>query len=109
MSAELKEQTKPYYSEAGIEIFCGDARELLSVMPQPDTCITDPAWPNSVFNGVSNPQQLFGETCERLTSERLIVHLGCTSDPRFLMAVPARLRNRWYSHDRSSFSITRVF
>lgn len=98
---------KPYYEEAGIEIYCGDAREILpQIERQPDTCIVDPVWPNSVFPGVPDPQQLFAEMCSSLTSERLVVHLGCTSDPRFLQSVPARypfIRTCWLRYARPSY------
>lgn len=96
----------PYYSESGITIYHGDCREVLPTLQQPDTCIVDPVWPNSVFPGVPDPQQLFAEMCERLTSSRLVVHLGCTSDPRFLQSVPARypfLRSCWLRYARPSY------
>lgn len=97
---------KPYYEENGITIYHGDCREVLPTIPQPDTCIVDPVWPNSVFPGVADPQQLFAEACEHLTSERLVVHLGCTSDARFLCAVPSRysyLRTCWLRYARPSY------
>lgn len=97
---------QPYYDEKGSTIYCGDAREILPQIQQPDTCIVDPVWPNSVFPGVENPQQLFKEVCEHVTSERLVVHLGCTSDPRFLNAVPERysfLRTCWLRYARPSY------
>jgi hypothetical protein len=81
---------KPYFEEDGITIYLGDCREVLPLIKQPPVCVTDPVWPNSVFPGVTDPQQLFAETCEHLAVETLVVHLGCTSDPRFLGAVPKR-------------------
>lgn len=97
---------KPYYEENGVAIYNGDCREVLLLIEQPDTCVVDPVWPNSVFPGVANPQQLFGEMAEVLTSERLVVHLGCTSDVRFLCAVPVRyvyLRTCWLRYARPSY------
>jgi hypothetical protein len=82
---------KPYYEHGGVTIFHGDCREILPSLKQPDTCITDPVWPNSVFPGVPDPAALFAKACHSLTCARLVVQLGCTSDPRFLAGVPARL------------------
>ncbi len=96
----------PYYDHAGITIYHGDCRDILPELQQPDTCIVDPVWPNSVFPGVQDPQQLFHEMCFFLTSDRLVVHLGCTSDPRFLAAVPSRypfLRTCWLRYARPSY------
>jgi len=98
---------KPYYEHAGITIYHADCRDVLPQLEeQPDTCIVDPVWPNSVFPGVNSPQALFMEMCGFLTSSRLVVHLGCTSDPRFLNAVPARypyLRTCWLRYARPSY------
>jgi hypothetical protein len=97
---------RPYYEHAGITIYHGDARVILPLLTQPDTCIVDPVWPNSVFPGVDNPQQLFAEICSQLATERIVVHLGCTSDPRFLAAVPDRwpyLRTCWLRYARPSY------
>jgi hypothetical protein len=97
---------KPYYSEDGITIYHGDAREILPIIQQPDTCIVDPVWPNSVFPKVADPQQLFAEICAGLTTERVVVHLGCASDPRFLSAVLPRypfLRVCWLRYARPSY------
>jgi hypothetical protein len=97
---------EPYYEHAGVTIYLGDARDVLPRVEQPPTCITDPVWPNSVFPGVPNPQSLFAEVCGLLTSRTLVVHLGCTSDPRFLMAVPSRypfIRACWMRYARPSY------
>lgn len=97
---------KPYYEHAGITIYHGDARDLLPQIEQPDTCIVDPVWPNSVFASVIDPFALFSEICERLATERIVVHLGCASDPRFLAAVPERyefLRTCWLRYARPSY------
>lgn len=82
---------KPYYTHAGITIYHGDCREILPTTEACDTVITDPVWPNSVATlvGHERPQQLMAEMCSALPPpKRLIVHLGCDSDPRFLAAVP---------------------
>ena len=97
---------KPYYEQDGICIYHGDAREILPRIRQPFVAITDPVWPNSVFPGVADPARLFAEAAALLTVERLVVHLGCTSDPRFLLGVPARLpfvRACWLRYARPSY------
>jgi len=96
----------PYYSDEYVTLYHGDARDVLPAIWQGDTCVTDPVWPNSVFPDVKDPQGLFAETCELLTVERLVVHLGCGSDPRFLGAVPSRfpfLRTCWLRYANPSY------
>jgi len=96
----------PYYADDFVTLYHGDCREILSALEQPDTCIVDPVWPNSVFPSVADPQQLFSETCQLLTCARIVVHLGCGSDPRFLLAVPAHypfLRACWLRYARPSY------
>lgn len=86
---------KPYYQESGVTIYCGDARDLVSsVAFAGESVITDPVWPNSVFPDVEDPQRLLAEVLSVLPADvqRLVVHLGCDSDPRFLAAVPSRFR-----------------
>jgi len=102
----ISEKVKPYYKDDSCTIYHGDCREVLPSIQQPDTCIVDPVWPNSVFPNVTDPQQLFAEMCAQLTAERLVVHLGCSSDPRFLTAVPSRypyLRTCWLRYARPSY------
>ena len=98
---------RPYYEQDGITIYCGDARKLLGEMEQqPPVCITDPVWPNSVFPKVADPAGLFRDVAAQLTVTRLVVHLGCTSDPRFLAGVPERLpfvRVCWLRYARPSY------
>lgn len=97
---------KPYYQDDWVTLYCGDCRELLPCIEQPDTCITDPVWPNSVFHKVTNPALLFSEMAQQLKTDRLVVHLGCMSDPRFLAAVPLRfpfMRTCWLSYAHPSY------
>ena len=55
-----------------------------------ETIITDPVWPNSIFPDVVAPEKLLTEALACARVGRIVVHLGCDSDPRFLRAVPAR-------------------
>lgn len=89
---------KPYYKHAGITIFNGDCREILDAAPifpelsDIDVCIVDPVWPNSSPHivGHDRPHMLFAEMAKFLPSitKRLVVQLGCDSDPRILLGVP---------------------
>ena len=83
---------KPYYDREGITIYCGDCREILPQLGPAETVITDPVWPNAIGNliGSENPEGLFSDFLKILPREtkRLIVQLGCDSDPRFLRFVP---------------------
>lgn len=97
---------KPYYCEDGITIYHADARQILSQLEQPPACITDPVWPNSVFPGIGDPRGLFAEVTALLSVRTLVVHLGCTSDPRFLSGVPERypfIRVCWLRYARPSY------
>lgn len=83
----------PYYQHAGIEIWHGDCREILSSI-EADTIITDPVWPNgkAALVGRDDPERLLREALELVPwgIKRLAIQLGCDSDPRFLRAVPER-------------------
>lgn len=88
----------PYYERSGITLYCGDAREILphlEAAPDHGVVITDPVWPNApagVF-GVADPAALFLDVAAHFPrlARRVVVHLGCMSDPRFLAGVPAEL------------------
>ncbi len=58
--------------------------------------LVDPVWPNApkgMFPDVDDPRRLFRDALDALPGlpRRLIVILGCNSDPRFLNVVPAEL------------------
>ncbi len=99
---------KPYYQENGVTLYHGDCREILPDLGPAETVITDPVWPNAVvdLSGRSDPEGLFRQMCEALTAaDRLVVQLGCDSDPRFLEAVPIDwpfLRVCWLDYARPS-------
>ena len=98
----------PYYQQDGVTIFCGDCREILPSV-RAEAIITDPVWPNGqrAFPGLD----AFGllQTALALAEwcPRAVVHLGCASDPRFLLAIPDRLpfiRACWLEYSVPSYS-----
>lgn len=82
---------KPYYEHAGITIYHGDCREVLPQLEAVSAIVTDPVWPNCehIFPGV-NAGRLLGECLAAARGERVVIHMGINSDPRFLIAVPDR-------------------
>lgn len=99
---------KPYYQEEGITIYHGDARELVPGIDC-DSIITDPVWPNSskLLVGHKDPASLLREVLGPARARRVVIHLGCCSDPRFLMAVPDRYpfhRTCWLEYACPSYT-----
>ena len=98
---------KPYYQHTGITIYHGDAREFGEL--RAEAIITDPIWPNSVFSDDIDPKKLLMETLAFGNfpgCTRVAIHLGCDSDPRFLLAVPNRwpfFRVCWLDYARPSY------
>ena len=80
-----------------INLIHGDCLEEIKKIPKNsyNCVITDPVWPNSLslLSGYKNPYQLFRAAARLFCPiERLIVHLGCSSDPRFLSVVPKKMK-----------------
>lgn len=99
-------QMNPFYSDEYVTLYNGDCREILSQIEHGDTCIVDPVWPNSVFPDIESPEALFAEAAALLKVQRLVVHLGCSSDPRFLAGVPTHypfLRVCWLEYASPSY------
>jgi hypothetical protein len=102
---------KPFYEDpnAGIVLYCGDCRLLLPQLGSLETVITDPVWPNTAakLRGADDPFRLFSDMCLSIVSlQRLVVQLGCDSDPRFLAAVPSKwpyLRTCWLDYACPSY------
>ncbi len=100
---------KPYFEENGIVIYNADCREVLPTLPEADAIITDPVWPDNrstFFAHIIDPTQLFAEAAAQFRAKRLVVQLGCDSDPRFLIGVPRRfpfLRVCWLTYPRPSY------
>lgn len=83
---------KPYYDHAGITIYHGDCRNVLPWIGDVDTVLTDPVWPNNSVPEFASidPHRLLRDALSLCPAKRLIIHLGCDSDPRVLSAVPVR-------------------
>jgi hypothetical protein len=102
---------KPFYTQQSVIIYHGDAREVIPQLKISwDSCITDPVWPNAcaTLKGADCPDLLMAETLHRLVGRinRLVVHLGANSDPRFLFSVPQSmpfLRVCWLRYARPSY------
>ncbi len=82
----------PYYKRNGITIYCGDSRQYLNI--DCESIITDPVWPNSAYPNIIDPKDLLCEVLSNASDavRRIVIHLGCNSDPRFLTAVPDRFQ-----------------
>jgi len=100
---------KPYYQDDMTTLYLGDCREILPKLEGLETVITDPVWPNSlpVYN-IKNPTRLFNQMCKAIPqgTERLVVQLGCDSDPRFLEGIPSSwpfLRVCWLEYVKPSY------
>lgn len=104
------------YEEDGVVIHCGDARDVLPSLdldPARTVVITDPVWPNAppgLFD-VADPADLFASVAAHFPrlARRVVVQLGCASDPRFLLGVPASfpfVRACWLRYARPSYAGT---
>ena len=101
---------KPYYQDEWVTIYHGDCREILPQLEALETVITDPMWPNAnvKIDGHGNAYELFTEMVQLIPigTERLVVQLGCDSDPRFLQGISQRwpfLRVCWLDYARPSY------
>lgn len=75
-------------------LYWGDCREILPTLLKVDAVITDPPWEAAVgIPGADNPRGLFSEACQFMPAiaERVVVQLGCDSDPVFLEPLASKL------------------
>jgi len=94
------------------KVICGGCLDLMKEIPNKsiDLILTDPVWPNALNKliGSEDSYRLFkaaAKEFKRLT-DRIVVHLGCTSDPRFLSAIPKSMpfvRACWLRYSFPSF------
>lgn len=100
-----------FYEEPRIQLYCGDCREVLPLLEKrAEIIVTDPVWPNAspALRAADDPFGLFAEAAKLFPAlaNRLVVHLGCDSDPRFLHAIPAELpffRVCWLEYVRPTY------
>lgn len=93
-------------------VITGDALRVLPTLADAGitAVITDPVWPNvpaGMFPDCA-PNWLFREAMSALPKSvrRIGVHIGCNSDPRFLMGVPERFaffRACWLEYVRPAY------
>ena len=80
-----------YYQDEWVYIIHGDCREILPQLGRIETIVTDPVWPNAVVKlpGRNSPVKLFKEMVKSVDhADRLVIQLGCDTDPRFLKNIP---------------------
>lgn len=71
-------------------VICGDSIEIMKNLPDDsiDVIVTDPVWPgtNVDFGITRDPAEIWKDAVKEILrlTDRLIVILGCNSDPRFL-------------------------
>lgn len=112
-------EAHPYYSRHGIDLHCGDAREILPYLEvdrERTVVITDPPWPNmpAGIYGDIDPVALWQEVAPlcSLIARRVVVILGCNSDPRMLAAIGAAMpfvRACWLRHSVPSYRGTILY
>lgn len=74
-------------------LYHGDCLSILPALGSVDAIITDPVWPNApsgMFPSVVDAQELLRACLEKVDARRVVIVLRGDSDPRFLIAVPAR-------------------
>ena len=93
-------------------LYLGDCLEVLSDLADGsvNAVVTDPVWPNATADipGKGDPFGLLERAMKLLVgkSERVVVHMGADSDPRFLLAVGKDwefLRVCWLRFARPSY------
>lgn len=104
---------KPYYQQDGITIYHSDCRDVLPTLSDKsvDVIITDPLWPNCTvdfMDGSDDPYGLFNDAALHFPrlADRAVIHLGCDSDPRFLLGVPPEMpffRTGWLQYVRPHY------
>lgn len=97
---------KPYYQDGYVTIYHADCREILPQLTA-ESIITDPVWPNCehVFPDV-NARRLLSQALRIANVERIVIEVGCFSDPRFMAGVPKRfpfLRVCWLEYACPSY------
>ena len=73
-------------------VICGDCVAVMKLIPDKaiDIVVTDPPWPGHKVKFVVDEYDTFARAAAQIAriARRLVVHLGCDTDPRFLKTVP---------------------
>jgi hypothetical protein len=86
-----------YHQEPNVLVYHADCRDILPLLPANSisAIITDPVWPNSLDSmpGADRPFELFAEVAKEFPrlAKTTVIHLGCSSDPRFLTGIPREM------------------
>ena len=86
---------KPYFETRNGCLYLGDSREMINnISTNTSALITDPVWPNNKIKEFEhiNPYDTLSDVLKNTNSCRIILHLGCDSDPRILMSVPKKYK-----------------
>lgn len=103
---------KPYYEDDHGVLYHGDCLEIMPKFSSiiNGVVIVDPVWPNALLKlrGADNPFKLFANAARFFDkfAKTVVVHLGCSSDPRFLEAIPKSfpfLRTCWLRYNFPSY------
>lgn len=92
----------PYYesSDGAVVLYHGDSRDILPELGPVGAIVTDPPWPgvpgDISGSGSDDAYALFAAVAVEFLrlAPRVVVHLGCSSDPRFLAAMPPEAARR---------------
>ena len=99
----------PYYETDNGKLYNGDCLELMQNMEY-TAVVTDPVWPNTKAEmpGKNDPYGLFNKAMIICTKRaaRVLIHLGCDSDPRILYSIPPEMpfaRAVWLRYARPHY------
>jgi len=105
--SDLCALVQPYYEDAWTVVYHADAVILMDQLGPVESIITDPIWPNGqkAFPGV-DAEALLRSVLLGARADRVVIQIGCNSDPRFLEAVPVRwpfFRVCWLEYVKPSY------
>ena len=99
----------PYAQIGSVTLYHADCRDILPQLPA-STVITDPVWPGAEVDleGRGHTERLLWAALHLLKhkADRLAIHLGCDTDPRFLDGVPEWwdfFRVAWLSYAKPAY------
>ena len=84
---------KPFYETELGKLYYGDCSEIIQQIEHFNVVITDPVWPNASpkLIGHKNPFGTFKRIAQHYKfADRVLIHLGCNSDPRILKYIPRK-------------------